>query len=159
MALVPVWPPAQHQGMDTMKRYLIAGALAAVLVAPSVPTATGAPVAVTALKSKTFQMPSGNIACGYYGGYLRCDILSGLVPEPSKECKYGVWSAMGMGPYSKAKKLCISDTVYDPSAPVLSYGSKWKKAGIVCKSSTNGLKCKNQVGHGFFLSKANSYKW
>jgi surface antigen len=34
------------------------------------------------------------------------------------------------------------------------YGGTVKYEGIACRSSTNGLECRNADGHGFFLSRA-----
>jgi hypothetical protein len=144
--------------MNTWKRHLIATISATSLMVVA-PAGVAAPESTAALTSKKFQMPSGNIACWYYDGYLRCDILSGLKPKPDKKCKWGDWSAMGLNPTGKAKPLCISDTVYDPDATVLEYGSKWKRAGIVCRSSEKGLRCRNGLDHGFFLSREKWKKW
>jgi uncharacterized protein DUF6636 len=51
---------------------------------------------------------------------------------------------------------CISDTVLDPAAPELSYGSTWQGGQFTCESSPEGLRCTNASGHGFFLSRERS---
>lgn len=108
-------------------------------------------------KIVSFRMPSKNIACAYITGFgkpfLRCDLLSGLKPEPRGRCKEGDWSAVEMTRRGKAHPICISDTVYSNRAPVLKYGRTWKKGGFTCKSRKSGLTCKNRAGHGFFLSR------
>lgn len=112
-----------------------------------------------------FKLPSGNIVCGYsyFEGerpYLRCEILSRLRPLPAKPsgCTEGVWGrAVGMQDRSRAGGLCITDTVVNPSAPVLGYGKTWSRGGFTCTSRTTGLTCKNRVGHGWFLSRERSY--
>ena len=43
-----------------------------------------------------FRPPSGNIACGYYRPTLRCDVLSGLVPEPRGACELD-WTGVSVG--------------------------------------------------------------
>ena len=53
----------------------------------------------------------------------------------------------------KARPLCVSDSVYDPRAPIVKYGHTWKRGGFTCHSKRKGLKCSNRAGHGFFLSR------
>jgi hypothetical protein len=50
--------------------------------------------------------------------------------------------------------MCHGDTVADPSAPVIPYGTQWRAYGFVCTSQTTGLTCVNSAGHGFSLSRA-----
>ena len=85
------------------------------------------------LTTRTFQMPSRNIGCGLDGKRLRCDIRSGLKPPPSKPCQ-GDWGGIVMTAPGPARANCAGDTVYDPAAPVLAYGSTWGGAGITCRS-------------------------
>jgi hypothetical protein len=105
-----------------------------------------------------FRMPSNNIACGYFPRSgrqqttLRCDILSGLRPEPRRACQ-GDWTGASMRLTGRAAATCAGDTVYDPRARILSYGSSWKRAGLVCVSRRTGLTCTNRSRHGFFLSR------
>ena len=103
----------------------------------------------------SFRMPSGNIACGYSTDFgpvtLRCDILSGLRPEPRRRCELD-WTGLSIGRGS-ATPTCAGDTVYDRKAPVLKYGSVWKRGPFTCVSLLIGLSCANRTGHGFFLSK------
>jgi hypothetical protein len=103
----------------------------------------------------TFQMPSKNIGCGYLSGQgpalLRCDVRSGLKPEPKGRCELD-WTGISMGG-GAARPTCAGDTVFTPGAPVLAYGRVWKRSGFTCLSSRIGLSCANRVGHGFFLAK------
>ena len=103
----------------------------------------------------TFQMPSKNIGCGYLSGLgpavLRCDIRSGLKPEPRSRCELD-WTGISMGG-GAARPTCAGDTVFTPGARVLAYGTVWKRGGFTCLSSRIGLSCANRVGHGFFLAK------
>jgi Family of unknown function (DUF6636) len=103
-----------------------------------------------------FRMPSKNIACAYITGFgpatLRCDIFSGLKPEPRGRCELD-WTGLSMGAASAARPTCAGDTVFDPEALVLRYGSVWKRGPFTCLSSYVGLSCANRGGHGFFLSK------
>ena len=104
----------------------------------------------------TFRMPSGNIACGYSTDFgpvtLRCDILSGMKPRPRGTLRATTGPALSMG-RGTARPTCAGDTVYDLKAPVLKYGSVWKRGPFTCVSLLIGLSCTNRTGHGFFLSK------
>lgn len=108
--------------------------------------------ASAAMRSRTFEMPSGNIACGYYRQVLRCDIRSGLKPEPRRDCEVD-WTGLAVEADGKAGPVCAGDTVADPDAPTLEYGAKWKRNGIVCRSRRSGLRCHNRKNNGFFLSR------
>lgn len=104
-----------------------------------------------------FQTPSKNIACGYAAGLggppsLRCDIRSGLRPEPRTACQLD-WTGVSIGPTGRARPTCAGDTVADPRASVLAYGRTWSRGGFTCLSARIGLTCTNRVGHGFFLSR------
>ena len=100
----------------------------------------------------SFQMPSRNIGCLYGFERLRCDILSGLEPEPDGECEFD-WVGVDIGSTGPAAANCGSDTVYDAGAPTLEYGSTWSRGGIVCESEESGLTCTNGEGHEFTLAR------
>jgi hypothetical protein len=108
--------------------------------------------AQAALRTRRFQTPSGNIGCLLAGNHLRCDILSGLNPEPRRRCELD-WVGLSIGVRTRAAPVCAGDTVFDQDAPVLDYGSRWRRAGIVCVSRMSGLRCHNNYDHGFFLSR------
>ncbi|MEA2435425.1 MAG: hypothetical protein QOG54_2882 [Actinomycetota bacterium] len=108
--------------------------------------------AQAALRSRAFQTPSGNIGCLLAGGHLRCDILSGLNPEPNRPCELD-WTGLSIGREARARPVCAGDTVFDRNSPVLNYGEKWRRGGIVCVSRQSGLRCHNNFDHGFFLSR------
>jgi hypothetical protein len=111
-----------------------------------------------ALHSKTFSTPSKNISCAYFpasvvgGAVFRCDLFSGLRPEPKRHCEVD-WTGASMGLRGRAGPTCAGDTVHDPRAPILGYGGTWTRAGLSCSSKTTGLTCRNRDGHGFFLSR------
>jgi hypothetical protein len=122
-----------------------------------VDTVTGEPVptittTTPALTSPTFQMPSKNIGCAQAEGVLVCDILSGLRPEPKKQCELD-WTGMEMETLGPAQPRCAGDTAYVQSAAVLEYGTTWSRGGFTCVSMTNGVQCRNQDNHGFLLSR------
>jgi hypothetical protein len=104
------------------------------------------------LKTPTFQMPSKNIGCGTSEGVLVCDILSGLKPEPERKCELD-WTGMEMERLGPSQPRCAGDTAYVQSAPVLQYGSTWRRDGFTCVSQQSGLQCRNQENQGFLLAR------
>jgi uncharacterized protein DUF6636 len=102
-----------------------------------------------------FQMPSRNVGCAFESGTLRCDILSGLVPEPSGSCELD-WTGFVIDASGPAEPECAGDTVYDGSSPVLAYGEGWARQGILCVSRQSGLRCMNADRHGFELARQSS---
>jgi hypothetical protein len=102
--------------------------------------------------SATFQMPSRNIGCLFDFQRLRCDILSGLEPEPEEDCEFD-WVGLDMGVTGPAAPNCGSDTVYDAGAPTLEYGETWSRGGIVCESDESALTCTNRDGSEFTLTR------
>ena len=97
-------------------------------------------------------MPSGNIGCLYGFGQLRCDILSGLEPEPDEECEFD-WVGVDIGTADAAAANCGSDTIFDAGAPTLEYGSTWRRGGITCESDESALTCSNEEDHSFTLAR------
>ena len=110
------------------------------------------PTTTSTLSGSTFQMPSRNIGCAVGEGVLVCDILSGLNPEPNRNCELD-WTGMEMERLGPAQPRCAGDTAYDQNAEVLEYGDAWAKGGFSCQSAQTGLTCRNQEGHGFSLSR------
>ena len=119
-----------------------------VTLEPEPTVSTSAP----ALKTPTFQMPSKNIGCATSEGVLVCDILSGLKPEPKQKCELD-WTGMEMERLGPSQPRCAGDTAYVQSAPVLQYGSTWRRDGFTCVSHENGLQCRNEENHGFLLAR------
>jgi hypothetical protein len=105
------------------------------------------------LTTRVFQTPSRNIGCAFRGSFLRCDILSGLRPEPTGDCELD-WVGLGIGPARPSEPICAGDTAYDQMAPVLDYGRTWRRAGFACESRRTGLRCTGDSGHGFELARA-----
>ena len=111
-----------------------------------------------------FQMPSRNIFCAYLPpdapnpAALRCDILSGLRPEPKTRCELD-WTGASLNATGKASASCAGDTVAMPNARVLAYGTTWRGGGFTCLSRTTGLRCTNRGGHGLFLSRERWRVW
>jgi hypothetical protein len=105
-----------------------------------------------AAPSPGFRMPSGNVGCVAGPGAMRCDILSGLRPEPRGRCELD-WTGLTLSPTGRAQPACAGDTVFNPRFPVLAYGRTWTRAGFVCISRRTGLECRNRQRHGFVLAR------
>jgi hypothetical protein len=138
----------------------LAATLAA--LAPALAAAAAlAPQADAQTKTFRFQTPSRNIGCLYSSptgrtSYLRCDVLSGLKPQPKRPCELD-WTGFAMTAKSRATATCAGDTVYDKNATMFPYTWTWKRGGFTCTVQRAGLRCKNATGHGFFLSRTRSY--
>jgi len=105
----------------------------------------------------SFRSPSGNIACMYVDGFLRCDLgeVSNRLPKRPADCDLEWGKAFEMASSSRhAGRICHGDTVFDPSAPVLPYGASWQGGGFSCISSQRGMNCRNARGAGWDLSRA-----
>ena len=104
-----------------------------------------------------FRTPTHNIACDLRYGQARCDIRhrTYTLPARPKACPHIVDFGQGLfvGKSGKGRIVCAGDTVYDPSLPVLAYGSTDRYGAFSCASNTDGVTCTNtRTGHGFFLS-------
>jgi len=112
-----------------------------------------------------FRTPSGNIGCYYTSNRnqasLRCDIRSGLEPRPPKprNCPLDWGDSYELAPTGRALLTCHGDTAVAPSARVLKYGTRWSRGGFTCTSRKAGLRCVNRSRHGFFLSRAHSFRF
>ena len=112
-----------------------------------------------------FKTPSGNIVCGYGGGSIGCGIKTGLRPAPRNTCHDLDYSGKRMSLRTTGAAvvdLCAGDPgpfLVEAKASVLAYGSKWRGGGITCASRRTGLTCTNRSGHGFFMSRAHSYRF
>jgi hypothetical protein len=115
-------------------------ALAALLVLAAAAPASAA--------TRRFQTPSHNIVCLYGskggpGPHLRCDVLS--LND----------TGFRLDRRHRGRRVRVTDTVNDPRAPVLRYGSSRRFGPFRCTSRRTGLTCRSRVsGHGFFLSRA-----
>jgi hypothetical protein len=123
-----------------------------VVTVTNVSTVTAPDAAAANHDYARFQLPSRNIGCGVDSGVLRCDILSGLNPEPSQACELD-WTGIVLEAERAAQPECAGDTIYDGSAPVLEYGETWAREGISCFSTRAGLDCETPAGHGFHLAR------
>jgi uncharacterized protein DUF6636 len=111
--------------------------------------------AASGADSRFFRTPSGTIGCAIFQGQLRCDIRTGLRPRPPRPaaCELDWGFGLTLGRSGRAGVVCAGDTVLDPGARVLRYGSTWRRAGIACTSRPAGLTCTNASDRGFFVSR------
>lgn len=121
-----------------------AAALLALLAAPA------------AAQDASFQAPSGNIHCLFLGAEVRCDVLEADGPPPPAPawCDLAFGHAYAVGATGPGAALCAGDTVANPSAPVLGYGSTVERGGVACTVERSGVACVNAQGHGFSLSRS-----
>ena len=115
-------------------------------------TATSVEPTEPAVDSRNFLTPSRNIACLFLRKVLRCDIMSGLRPEPLEVCDFD-WVGLELGVRGPATPNCGSDTVFDQGAPTLAFGSTWTWHKIVCELRRRGLRCTNGGGHELDLAR------
>ena len=107
-----------------------------------------------------FRSPTGNIHCAIYTWdgrtEARCDLreLTPSYRSPPPGCEFDWGSSFAVGSWGKGYLACVSDTVLDPSNPVLGYGQAVSLGGISCVSAKSGMTCTNAEGHGFQVSKA-----
>ena len=120
-------------------------------------------------KSHYFKSPSGNIVCGYRDGIntqasVACRIKSGLKPPPPTErpgcVSRGEVFLRATGRVQIGRSICPGEDegdagvlAFESVAQVLAYGATWSGDGVRCTSAVTGLTCRNQSGHGFFLSR------
>ena len=142
--------------------------LAALLIAVlAVAVSSGLASAGRASGIVFFRTPSGNIGCVYAPAEqgrqasLRCDIRSGLRPKPARpaRCDLDYGDSYELPRSGRAIVVCHGDTALDPHAPVLAYGRIWRRGGLACSSKAVGLRCTNARRHGFFMSRAHSYRF
>lgn len=111
-----------------------------------------------------FKMPSGNIICYSGAGshaLVECGVRSGLKPAvPAHRCRVGdpVHDRIVLPRSGRASvPRCAGDpgpfVGYHEHPRTLGYGTRWRNAGLRCKSAKRGLTCRNRSGHGFFLSR------
>jgi hypothetical protein len=118
---------------------LIAVAVALVLLSLGAAAASGA--------TRSFRTPSGITHCLYStkggpGPFLRCDVRG------TGDTAF-VLKQRGRG-----RRIRATDTVRNPEARVLRYGSVRNFGPFRCRSRRSGLTCRTRAnGHGFRLSR------
>jgi hypothetical protein len=117
---------------------------------------------VDAAVKAQFTSPTGNIFCSISpSGAVPpgCEVRDGRITPPAGTCAAG-GGAKDVGRIEwqgdTPKPVCNSDTMIQPGAPVLQYGSIAAVQGspFQCLSESIGMTCINTAGKkGFFLAK------
>ncbi len=111
--------------------------------------------------SQAFFTKSKNIECIYYptyvdGPFLECLVLNytGKIPKQPADCDLD-WSPQASLETKGRPQIfsCRGDTPYQPYAPVVAYGSTWKRGPFTCSVATIGVTCRNASKRGFFVSR------
>jgi hypothetical protein len=109
-----------------------------------------------------FDTPSGNIQCIGRLGYgipaeVHCTIFDRSGPPSISrlaQCNDAPGYEFSM---RETGAVTVNCSQFAPPAPIPSnavrYGGSVRYGGIVCRSLTSGLDCRNLDGHGFFLSR------
>jgi hypothetical protein len=120
-----------------------------------------------------FSSPTKNINCIYENSrgnikiiQVRCDImhfkptlkLKAIETEQTIEifghCTKDKMRAFVIDLDSVATNVfCPSDAPIASNQSIIPYNSSWQKNGFICVSQTSGMRCQNNLGHGFFLSR------
>ena len=130
----------------------VAGAMVAILAS----TGLGA-----ASDIASFRSPSGAIGCVFYEKNLRCDVDGGVKPLPAapKSCQLDWGQGFWLNRTGPAEIVCAGDTALSRTAPVVRYGTTWRRGGIACASSVDGMRCTNAEGHGFLIARGASRRF
>lgn len=108
-----------------------------------------------------FRSPTGGIGCGYYEGVLRCDVEGGIKPLPPrpKSCPFDWGQGYNLRAHGPVTIVCAGDTARDMRAPVVAYGKTWRRDGITCRSSFDGIRCTNADGRGFQIARGDAHRF
>ena len=109
----------------------------------------------SALTLEAFQSPSGNVACVMTAKYTRCDISDRAWNPPAApgDCQVDYGQGIQLPAEGPASFVCAGDTVLNPEAPVLEYGTSSEVGLITCESDESEIECENASGGKFSLSR------
>lgn len=105
----------------------------------------------------SFQLADHSIGCIILDDLVRCDIVvkhSYTPPKnPHPDCEGDYGSSIQMAAKGAAAFICVSDTAYDPTAPVLKDGDDTLVGEVMCFADGPEVSCFNlESAHGFALS-------
>lgn len=113
-------------------------------------------VAAGGAQAAAFRSPTGNIGCIVLRDVARCDIAKRdwRAPQRPAGCDLAWGDAISISPGGRRGAfVCHGDTARDPHARTLAYGHSVAAGTLRCTSRTDGVRCTNRKGHGFFISK------
>lgn len=107
------------------------------------------PAAASAWYGNVFQSPSGNLICKYRSG------LDSIQCGRRNDGRIISMTSYGY-PLEGFRMDWRGESVH-----VLAYGTQYRGVGsrITCGSYTNGVRCTNWRGHGFFISRTVLNRW
>jgi len=112
------------------------------------------------LKVRRFVTPSGNIYCAIKVMHMPkgCEINEGAIKDEAVCSSNPGSKYVGRIEFwnGRATPVCNTDTIREPGAPTLNYGTKarFRKAGIKCLSESIGVTCISlRKTEGFFLHR------
>jgi hypothetical protein len=140
-------------------RAVLAFAVGAMAALPALPASAGDTI-------EGFSSPTRGIGCmnvnSGHDHYLRCDVVGGVVPLPPRPAncpsETGYGQGFQMSSTGSPRVVCAGDTSRG-SDNVVPYGTLWNHHGFSCASSRDGMKCTNESGHGFFISRGDSRRF
>lgn len=108
----------------------------------------------------TFETPSENIQCSvgleHGGSDIHCTIINRegppAAPRPAT-CGSDWGHEFQMGNRGPVQMVCAPLNRNKGGHDRADYGVTGRFGGFVCLSETTGLTCRNEDGHGFFLSR------
>ncbi|MFD1344252.1 DUF6636 domain-containing protein [Litorisediminicola beolgyonensis] len=108
----------------------------------------------------TFETPSGNIDCvvgvGGDSSDITCTIYerSGPPARPRPGSCRGTWGhSFEMFSRGAVRMICDGPLRNGSAQEIAPYGVTGAPGGFECTSERTGLTCRNEDGHGFFLSR------
>lgn len=167
----PTWmpaprPPTQLRRKSRVPRRLLKLALAVVIAAVSIKVAS-AVLADRFPETQRFQSPSGNLACEVTGETSKApervtcsaDTYFYIPPPPPPDCPVGEFGhAITLTRNVGATFECTPGPK-KAAARILPYGSTTTLDSITCESSTEGLVCTDDTGHGFHIERDTYNLW
>ncbi|TMV77390.1 hypothetical protein FGG78_27365 [Thioclava sp. BHET1] len=109
----------------------------------------------------TFETPSENIQCvvgeDHLGSDIRCVIIRRngppALPRPAN-CTTDWGHAFVMKDHGPVQMTCEPLSQARDGFDRAEYGVTGRFGGFICQSERSGFTCRNESGHGFFLSRA-----
>ena len=119
-----------------------------------------------------FVSPSGNIHCHYdpravappngTRRLLTCALLhADYAMRLQRRCLAGDWHGFGLGAKARPTIFCTGNPDFSirPVYTTLAYGKSWVRGAFTCTSRITGVTCRNQRGHGVFISRQSYRTW